>query len=179
MPTGTVFSTAGLTCHLEEPECGPIGDTQTFPATRSLNRVESELKLRGYARKVQKSYMGYCRRFLQWKRDFRGERQNQVRSHLEWLLDRRVSRSAFNIAYSALTSLCGEVLKQPAALEGLRRPRGGRRLPEILSQREMLRLLDSFRNPKHRVILALVYAGACVWERSFVSRWGHPTAIAC
>ena len=47
-----------------------------------LNRVESELKLRGYARKTQKSYMGYCRRFLQWKRDFRGERQNQVRSHL-------------------------------------------------------------------------------------------------
>ena len=75
------------------------------------------------------------------------------------LLDREVSRSAFNIAYSALSFLYGEVLKQPASLEGLRRPRGGRQLPEILSQREMLRLLDSLRNPKHRVILALVYAG--------------------
>ena len=64
-----------------------------------LNRVESELKLRGYARKTQTSYVGYCRRFLRWKRDFRGERQNQVRSHLEWLLDRKVSRSAFNIAW--------------------------------------------------------------------------------
>ncbi len=125
----------------------------------TLNRVESELKLRGYARKTQKSYMGYCRRFLQWKRDYRGERHDEVRSHLEWLLDRGVSRSAFNIAYSALSFLYGEVLKQPASLEGLRRPRGGRQLPEILSQREMLRLLDSLRNPKHRVILALVYAG--------------------
>ena len=124
-----------------------------------LNRIESELKLRGYASKTQKSYMGYCRRFLQWKRDFRGDRRDEVRSHLEWLLDRGVSRSAFNIAYSALSFLYGEVLKQPASLEGLRRPRSGRQLPEILSQREMLRLLDSLRNPKHRVILALVYAG--------------------
>ena len=124
-----------------------------------LNRSESELKLRGYARKTQKSYMGYCRRFLQWKRDFRGECLDGVRSHLEWLLDRGVSRSSFNGAYSALGFLYGEVLKQPASLEGLRRPRSGRQLPEILSQREMLRLLDSLRNPKHRVIPSLVYAG--------------------
>ena len=124
-----------------------------------LSRVELELKLRGYARKTQKSYMGCCRRFLQWKRGYRGERQEEVRSHLEWLLDRGVSRSAFNTAYSALSFLYGEVLKQPASLEGLRRPRGGRQLPEILSQREVLRILDSLRNPKHRVILARLYAG--------------------
>ena len=124
-----------------------------------LSRVESELKLRGYARKTQKSYMGCCRRFLQWKRGYRGKRQEEVRSHLEWLLDRGVSRSTFNTAYSALSFLYGEVLKQPASLEGLRRPRGGRQLPEILSQREVLRILDSLRNPKHRLILALLYAG--------------------
>ncbi len=125
-----------------------------------LNRLESELRLRGYAKKTQKSYMGYCRRFLQWKRGFWGDRQSEVRSHLEWLIvDRKVSRSAFNIAYSALSFLYGEVLKQPAPLEGLRRPRSGRQLPEILSQREVLRLLDSQRNPKHRVIIALLYAG--------------------
>ena len=130
-----------------------------------LNQLASELRLRGYARKTQKSYMGYCRRFLQWKRDYRGERQSEVRSHLEWLVvERSVSRSAFNIAYSALSFLYGEVLKQPAPLEGLRRPRGGRQLPEILSQREVLRLLDSLRNAKHRVIVALVYKAARVTE---------------
>ncbi len=37
-----------------------------------LSRVELELKLRGYARKTRKSYMGHCRRFLQWKRGYRG-----------------------------------------------------------------------------------------------------------
>ena len=83
-----------------------------------------------------------------------------MRSHLEWLVvERGVSRSAFNIAYSALSFLYGEVLKRPAPLEGVRRPRGGRPLPEVLSQREVRRLLDSLRNPKHRVILALLYAG--------------------
>ena len=124
-----------------------------------LNRIESELKLRGYASKTQKSYMGYCRRFLQWKRGHRGEGQEEVRSHLEWLLDRGASRSTFNTAYSALSFLYREVLMQPASLERLRRPRGGRQLPEILSQREVLRILDSLRNPKHRLILALLYAG--------------------
>ena len=57
-----------------------------------LNRFESELKLREYARKTQKSYMGCGRRFLQWKRDFRGERQNQVRSSVQ-AVDVAVSRS--------------------------------------------------------------------------------------
>lgn len=119
-----------------------------------LIQLASELRLRGYAQKTQKSYMGYCRRFLQWKRDYRRERQFEVRSHLKWLVvERSVSRSAFNIAYSALSFLYGEVLKQPAPLEGLRRPRGGRQLPEILSQREVLRLLDSLRNAKHRELL--------------------------
>ena len=124
-----------------------------------LSRVELELKLRGYSRQTRKSYMGCCRRFLQWKRGYRGEGQEEVRSHLEWLLDRGVSRSAFNAANSALRFLYREVLMQPASLERLRRPRGGRQLPEILSQREVLRILDSLRNPKHRLILALLYAG--------------------
>ena len=35
-----------------------------------LNRIESELRLRGHAKKTQKAYLGYCRRFLQWKRSF-------------------------------------------------------------------------------------------------------------
>ena len=125
----------------------------------TLRRLESELRLRGYARRTQKSYIGYCRRFLQWKRGYGGGGQAEVRAHLEWLVERGVSRSAFNIAYSALSFLYGEVLKQPAPLEGLRRPRSGRQLPEILAQREVLRLLDALRNPKHRVIFSLLYAG--------------------
>jgi len=95
-----------------------------------LNRLESELRLRGYARKTQKSYIGYCRRFLQWKREYHGTVNNDVRAHLEWLVvDRGVSRSAFNIAYSALSFHYAQVLKRPAQLEGLRRPRSGRQLP--------------------------------------------------
>ena len=43
-------------------------------------------------------------------------------------------------------SLRGSPELQPASLKELRRPRSGRQLPEILSQREMLRLLDSLRN---------------------------------
>ncbi len=82
-----------------------------------------------------------------------------MRSYLEGLFDRGVSRSAFNLAYSALGFLYREVLKQPLPLEGLRRPRSGRQLPEILGQGEVLRLLDALHNPKHRVIFALLYAG--------------------
>ena len=125
-----------------------------------LNKMESELTLRGYARRTQKSYVGYCRRFLQWKRDFQGDTQSAVRPYLEWLIvERGISRATFNSAYSALSFLYGQVLKDPAPMKGLSRPRGERHLPEILSQREVLRLLASLRNVKHRVILALLYAG--------------------
>ncbi len=45
-----------------------------------LGRVELELKLRGYARKTRKSYKGYCRRLLQWKRGYRGKGQSALLS---------------------------------------------------------------------------------------------------
>ena len=125
-----------------------------------LNRLESELKLQGYSRKTLKSYTGYCRRFLQWKRHYSGEPQTEVRSHLLWLIeDKEISRAAYNCAYSALVFFYREVRGERAAVDGLRRPRSQRTLPEVLSQNEVLRLLDSLRNPKHRLIVALLYAG--------------------
>ncbi len=42
--------------------------------------------------------MGCCRRFLQWRRHYRGDQQAKVRAHLEGFVDQGVSRSAFNIA---------------------------------------------------------------------------------
>ena len=71
-----------------------------------LKRMESELTLRGYARRTQKSYVGYCRRFLQWKRDFQGDTQSAMRSYPEWLIAKmRISHATINSAYSALSFL--------------------------------------------------------------------------
>ena len=51
-----------------------------------------------------------------------------------------------------------EVLKQPMAVDAVTRPRNPRRLPLVFSRAEVKRLLDGGRNPKHRVILSLLYA---------------------
>ena len=73
----------------------------------ALGRLKSELRLRGYARRTQKSYIGCCRRFSTvetrlWPRPAdRGSRLPGVAR------ERGVSRSAFTIAYSARSFLYG------------------------------------------------------------------------
>ena len=66
---------------------------------------------------------------------------------------------------SALRFLCESVLGQPRLALGIPRPRKERRLPNILSQEEVARLLRKARNPKHRALLMLLYsAGLRVGE---------------
>ena len=135
-----------------------------------IERVHGALALRGYSPRTQKVYLGHLRRFLQWcdRRDspVSTDPGAQAQAYLLELVEGRgVSKSHQNQVVSAIRFMFGAVLGQPALALRIPRPRKEHRLPEVLSPKEVARMLARTRNPKHRALLMLLYsAGLRVGE---------------
>ena len=151
-----------------EPAPGGTGDPQS--ANDSMERVQDALTVRRYSHRTRKVYLGHQRRFMEWCGDgvprLPEDPAAQGEAYiLEFIQERKISRSYQNQVVSALRFLCESVLDQPTMALRIPRPRKEHRLPSVLSKGEVARLLRKPRNPKHRAILMLLYsAGLRVGE---------------
>lgn len=125
-----------------------------------LARMDEELRIGGYAASTRETYVGSVRRFLEATGHPDGlPGEAEVRSYLMHLVEERgLSPSHVNQCADALSffyrQICGEAL-DPATL-----PRQKRRptLPEVLSRREVVALLNRVDSPRYRPMLMLTYA---------------------
>lgn len=92
--------------------------------------------------------------------------EKEVRSYLLRLLEEQDNSHAYvNQVISALKILFKNVLKRPGVVISVPRPKKERKLPDVLSQQEISRLLKAVDNVKHRAIMLLIYsAGLRVGE---------------
>jgi integrase/recombinase XerD len=141
----------------------PAGAEDPGPANGIIERVRDALTVRGYSPRTRKVYLGHLRRFLAWC----GEGVPRLPEDpaelgeayiLELIQRKGISKSYQNQVVSALRFLCESVLGQPKLALKIPRPRKEHRLPAVLSQGEVARLLRKPRNPKHRAILMLLYS---------------------
>ena len=127
---------------------------------RLLERVRHRLRTRGYSARTEVAYVDWIRRFI----IFHGRRhptqlaEHDVAAFLEHLaIDRRVSSSTQNQALSAILFLYRHVLGQPIAQGGgVARRQGHRRLPVVLSETEIRRVLAELRGVA-RLCATLLY----------------------
>ena len=129
-----------------------IGESRFAPLVREhlevFARFSTVMRTRGLAIRTEKSYLGWCCRFLA---RFGGSAPEnlgapEVATFLEELaVERNVSASTQNQALNALVFLYDKVLERPLGDLGFRRARGPRRLPVVLSQSEVKRLLAELR----------------------------------
>ena len=83
---------------------------------------------------------------------------DDVKDYLFHLVEEKeVSTSTLNIAVNALKFYYGEVLKRRFAY-GIKRPKKDKKLPVVLSQEDVSRILSSVTNIKHKLILMLMYS---------------------
>ncbi|EYE89257.1 integrase, partial [Fervidicella metallireducens AeB] len=126
-----------------------------------IKRMEEELKLKGYSFKTRKSYLSHIKRFESYiiGKNIKDIAQQDIRNYILFLLDDEKSSHSFaNQAISALKFLCSEVLKQGKIVETLPRPKRENKLPNVLSQEEVLRILKAVKNEKHKTLLFLIYS---------------------
>lgn len=122
--------------------------------------MEQEMALRGFAPRTQQLYLSWVRRLVQFCRVVPDQlTADQVRSYLLHLTQQRqVAFSTFNQALNAARFFFLRVLKRPFVLEGLHYQRPPRTLPVVMSDEEVLRLLEAASSLRDRALLETAYA---------------------
>jgi site-specific recombinase XerD len=118
------------------------------------------MALRGLAPRTQSTYLHWVRRLVRFCRVVPDRlTAEQVRAFLLYLTqERKLSFSTFNQALNAARFFFIEVLKRPFVIEGLHYQRPERRLPVVMSDQEVLRLLEAASVLRDRALLETAYA---------------------
>jgi len=121
--------------------------------------LRRELVSRKYSPKTIKAYIHYNRDFLRFIEKKPEEAANDdIKNYLFHLADKRgLSASTLNIAINALKFYYGGVLKRNFAFE-IKRPKKDKKLPVVLNQEEVAKILSSVINIKHKAILTLTHS---------------------
>jgi integrase/recombinase XerD len=86
-------------------------------------------------------------------------KEADIRKYQDWLVKtKKVSISTQNTAINAIKFYLEKVVGGERKAYFVERPRKERKLPVILSEEEVLRILSSTPNPKHRLIFATLYS---------------------
>ena len=124
-------------------------------------RMIRDMQIRGFSPTTQKAYLGGVSRIAQHYR-MSPDRlsEEQIRSYLHFLIeDRKLSQSYISQAYSGLKFLFQITLKQDWDAWRIPRSKKVKKLPVVLSQDEVSRLLSVTENLKHRALMMVIYSG--------------------
>lgn len=128
--------------------------------TALRRRMTEDLQLRGYADRTIEAYVlavSQLAKFYGIAPDQITE--EQLRDYLLHLTNvRKIAASSFTQALCALKFFYEQTLKRHWPLFDLARPKREERLPVVLSQEEVRRVLAAVRAPRYRVCLTLIYA---------------------
>lgn len=126
-----------------------------------LRLMEQKLHLKGYAQTTVKTYQDQFRLFLNFFNNYDpGDlSEPEIRNYLLYLVEKKkVSRSTQNQAINAIKFFYEIVLKQERKVYYLERPMKERKLPQVLSQEDILKIFSVTENLKHKTMLMLIYS---------------------
>jgi len=124
-----------------------------------LEKLETELKLRGFSEKTISTYLFQNQKFLAFIGKTPEEvMQEDVKKFLGHLLsDLKQKPASVVLSLSALKFFYGEVLKKPI-FEGIKTPKSEKKIPTVLSKEEIRQLIGAVENPKHKLIIQFMYS---------------------
>ena len=124
------------------------------------DQMEADLKIGGYSPNTQKIYLLYARKFAaHFMRSPAEMGADEIRKFLLYLVEEKnASRETIRQVRASLRFLYRVTLNRPVEIEWLPVPRKQKRLPVVLSGREVSALLVGIEVPKYRMILAGMYS---------------------
>jgi integrase/recombinase XerD len=123
--------------------------------------VKQNMVLRGFSPHTEEAYLRQIRFFLSYhKLPVEKLEDTHVRDYLQYLITSKdASHSMVNTAYSALKFFFEFALKKELIMKNIPRSKKIKRLPVVLSQEEIRRILCCINNLKHKTIIMTVYGG--------------------
>lgn len=130
-----------------------------------LNQIEKELKLRNYSPKTISVYLGSLKEYFNFKNDnIEIMDEHNIKDFLIEKQNKGYSPQTINLYLNAIKFFYREVLKIPQKIN-LKFAKRTKKLPIVLSGEEIKNIIESIKNPKHKLIISLAYgAGLRVSE---------------
>lgn len=128
----------------------------------AVQALEQCLMLKRYSWRTVKSYKNCFRQFIRYfdyikPSHLSTQQMNQYLFHM--IKDRNISESHQSQILSAIKMFYNEVVFQPEKMQGLHQPKKASKLPQVLTEQEVVRLLKATDNLKHKCILMVIYSG--------------------
>jgi len=133
---------------------------RSFAMTPLRQRMLEDMGIRNLAENTQSAYLqqiaAYSRYFNRSPDQLGPE---EIRTYQLYLMEvRALTPSSICVAMGALRFLYKVTLKRTWAVDEIPMPKRPRKLPEILSPKEVMHFLNAITNHKHRAILMTAYA---------------------
>lgn len=150
----------------------PIVDLSRDPGVEHFIRmVRRELKIRGYSQKSQTSYCSVLTSFLRWYCHAMCElTPDDVRDYLELLVDGGASTSHISVSLSAIRTAFDKFCGLDCT-RGLVTPRRRHKLPIVLSEAEVRKLLEAAPRLRDKLMLGIMYAAGLRVSEVVRLRW--------
>lgn len=119
-----------------------------------------KLEIKRYSNNTVKSYISCFEKFINYYPNVEMEQLNEkdVRDYILYLVRKDLSNSYINQAINSIKFYYEIVLGMPNRFYQIERPRKEKKLPKILSNDEVKKLISAATNIKHKCILALLYS---------------------
>jgi site-specific recombinase XerD len=139
-----------------------VGFLREKPLVLGMDLVElmkKELVRRHYSPRTVESYVFCVEKFLLWCGDKEPRRitKHDIKDYLSWLCERKLASSTLNLHQQALKFALENVLNKRFFID-LPFSKVPSRLPEVLTQEEVIRLFDAIDNSKHSLMVRLMYS---------------------
>jgi integrase/recombinase XerD len=150
------------------PEQSPAAPTQrpvqqVKPARyeAAVTALEACLTLKRYSWRTIKSYKNALRSFIKFYDDTKPSllTRKQINAYIYHLVkEHHITESYQNQICCAIKMFYCEVANQADKVEGLVQAKKPQKIPQVLTESEVSRLLKAVDNPKHRCILTIIYS---------------------
>jgi integrase/recombinase XerD len=127
-----------------------------------ITKLEEKLILKRYSHTTIKTYKNHFAHFVYYYNSIAPAditKEQIIQYMLYRIKTHKISESAQNTLINAIKCYYEQVLGRDRTFYDLQRPKRPFQLPNVLSQGETLKLLESVENIKHRCILMAIYSG--------------------
>jgi|TARA_Y100000310_G_scaffold44012_4_gene41102 integrase/recombinase XerD len=124
-----------------------------------LKKLETELKIRGFSKKTQSAYLFHNKRFLDFIKKNTDEIEvEDIKAYMAHLIsDKGLKASSVGLAMSSLRFLYDEMMGKGLFVK-IKLPKLEKKLPTVLTKEEMKRLISAITNPKHNLLIKMLYS---------------------
>lgn len=123
-----------------------------------IDKLKTELKLRGFTDKTISTYVFQNQKFL----DFTGKKpenivEDDVKNYIASLMSKEHKPASVNLALSSLKFFYSEIMKKDL-FKDIKPPKAEKKIPTVLTKEEVKNLINAAINPKHKLLIELMYS---------------------